>query len=297
MLFDSEFLRRIHHLSLVARQARGRSLLAAPRQRLPAGGTEVTGLRDYAPGDDYRHVDWTWCARRDELLTKVFAGQVDLHAYILLDCSLSMGLGEPSKFQLARQIAAVLACAALGNLDCLSVAAFSGGIVAGLPPLRGRAQIPRLLRFLEQLPLQGTRTNLARAAEVFSRRYQRHGPVVLLSDLFDPAGFRPGLDILLHRGYEPRVVQIHEAREADPGLLGDVELCDVESAAVRQVTITERAAACYRQMFAEFRQSVRSHCARHGIACLQLASNTPEDEVVLRVLGARGKGLGIRDEG
>lgn len=216
-MFDSELLKRFEYLSLVARQAGGRSLVTRPCNKLPGGGTEVTGLRDYAPGDEYRHIDWTLCARRDELLTRTFEGDEDLHVYILLDCSPSMGLGRPAKFHLARQIAAVLGYAVLANLDCLSVSAFSDALVADLPPIRHRARAAALLRFLEQLSLQGTRTDLARTAEGFVRRYQRHGPVVVISDLYDRNGFQRGLDVLQNRGYEPRVVQVYELARPNPG--------------------------------------------------------------------------------
>lgn len=288
-LFDSRLMARFHYLSLLARQAGGRSLLAAPKRKLPAGGTEVTGLRDYSPGDDIRQIDWRWAARCDELLTKVFAGDVDLHAYILLDCSPSMGLGRPPKFQLARRIAAVLGYVSLLSLDRLGVAAFAGSMAADLPLLRGKTRIPALLHFLEHLSLQGTQTDLGRATEVFCRRYQRPGPVVVLSDLYDRQGFRRGLDTLLHHGYEPRVVQIVDPCEADARTLGDVELFDVESGTGRQITITERAAARYRTLYADFCASVRRYCAERHIVCLQLACDAPEEETLLRVIGARGE--------
>jgi uncharacterized protein (DUF58 family) len=273
----------------MARQVGGRSLLAAPKRKLPAGGTEVTGLRDYSPGDDIRHIDWRWAARRDELLTKVFAGDVDLHAYILLDCSPSMGLGRPPKFHLARRIAAALGYVSLLNLDRLGVAAFAGGMVAGLPMLRGQTRTATLLNFLEHLPLQGAQTDLERSADAFCRCRQRPGPVVVLSDLYDRRGFRRGLDLLLDRGYEPRVVQIVDPREADAGTLGNVELVDVESGTGREVTITERAGARYRTLYAEFQDSVRQYCAERHIVGLQVACDASEDETLLRVLGLRGE--------
>ena len=80
-MFDNELLKRFRYLELLAEQAGGRSLLDAPREKIPGGGTEVTGVRDYAAGDEYRYVDWTWCGRRDELLTKVFESNADLHYY------------------------------------------------------------------------------------------------------------------------------------------------------------------------------------------------------------------------
>ena len=85
-LFDSQSLNRLRHVWLATRQAGG-GILAGPRARLPAGGTEITGHRDYSPGDDYRQVDWSLCARHDELRVKQYEGEADRPVYLLLDCS------------------------------------------------------------------------------------------------------------------------------------------------------------------------------------------------------------------
>jgi len=286
-MFDERVLKRFRHLSLVARRPGARSLLYAPPAKLPGGGTEPTGLRDYAPGDDYRHVDWRLCARRDELLTKIFEGDVDRHAYVLLDCSASMALGTPPKFHIARQIAAALAYAALSRRDRVGLAAFADGLVGMAGPVRHPGRLPALLRLLGELRPQGKRTDLMRAVEAFVRRYQRHGPVAVLSDLYAPGGFQGALDLLRSRGYQPRLVEIHDPREDDPGLLGDVELVDVESGTAQRVTVTQRAASRYAELMGEFRQSVREYCAKHAIRHLRVATDAPEDDVLLAVLGGR----------
>ncbi len=146
-LFSLEHLKRFERLSLMAERTGGSPLLAAVRKKLPGGGTEVTGHRDYSPGDDFHAIDWTLCARRDELQVKLFEGEVDRDVYILLDCSLSMGLGRPAKFQLARQVAAALGYVSLLRLDRLTVAAFSDGLVAALPPLRHESRRAEAVAF------------------------------------------------------------------------------------------------------------------------------------------------------
>src|SRR5205085_3632640 len=110
----------------------------------------------YTPGDDYRYLDWNVYARHGELLLKRFQEEEDLHVYFLLDCSRSMGFGAPAKFDLARQVTAALAYIALADLDRVSVVAFSSGILADFPLTRGKARILSLLKFLEDLPAQGT---------------------------------------------------------------------------------------------------------------------------------------------
>lgn len=282
VMFDSRLLKRLRYLSLLARRAGGRSLFDAPGSK-----SEAVALRDYAPGDDYRHVDWTLCARRDELMTRKFPANEDRHVYVLLDCSRSMGLGQPSKFDLARQVAAALGYAALTELSCLSLTGFSDGLVAENLPMRGAGRTAKLLGLLNRMELHGDRTDLTRTAKSFVRRYQRHGPVVIISDLYDPDGFEPGLNVLRDRGYEPRIVQIHAPAEADPRFVGEVELFDVESQAVRRVLVTERVARRYREAYARFQRSVRQYCVRHGVACMQVVSDAAVDDVVLTVLGGQ----------
>lgn len=230
-LFSPGLLKRTELLSLFAARTGGTPLLAAASRKQPGGGTEVTGHRDYAPGDDFHAIDWTVFARRNELRVKLFEGQRDRDVHLLLDCSPSMALGRPPKFQLARQLAAALGYVSLLNRDRLLVAGFSDGLTANLPPLRHPSRVLRLLRFLEGLSPRGAKTDLVQAVETFLRRPQRRGPVVVISDLYDPGGFHRGFDLLRFHHYEPRLIHMVDPGDAEPGLPGDAELIDVESRA------------------------------------------------------------------
>lgn len=286
MLFDSKSLGRLRRLSLVAKRA-GCGLLARPRVRLPAGGTDLTGHRDYAPGDDYRHVDWNLCARHDELRVKRFEGEAECPVYVLVDCSRSMSLGRLSKLEVARQAAAALAYLALAESERVTVLGFSDRIVARFGPIGNKAKVFKLGRFLEALEPQSEPTDLAAAARDFVASRPRRGVTVVISDLCDRRGFERGLDVFRRGGYPPRVVHLCDPREREPESLGDTELVDVETGASWQVTLTERRAAQYRRLYAEFRDSVRTYCAGHGMACAQVAVDSPEDSLLPRVLGIR----------
>lgn len=284
--FDTEFLNSLPYLSIASRQARGR-LPGAPRTRLPAGGTELTGHRDYAPGDDYRHVDWNLCARHDELVVKQFQGEADCPVTILLDASRSMSLGRPAKFDVARQAAVALAYVALAELERVEVLVFAERIVAGLGPLRDKARILKLVRFLQTLSPTAKRTDLAAAAEGFVGRRPRRGLAVVVSDLCDPRGFARGLDILARGGYGPRVVQVYDPREAEPRALGDSEIVDVETGASWEVTLTRKHVTRYRALYAEFHSSVQSYCAGHGIGCARVPVDLPREKLLLTAIGAK----------
>jgi uncharacterized protein (DUF58 family) len=291
-----DLLTRLHYLALVSRRMGGSPLLAAPRKKLPGGGTELTGYRDYGPGDDWRQIHWTWCARRDELLVKLFEGDADRHVYLLLDASPSMGFGRPPKLELARRIAAALGYAALADLQRLGVAVFAHDLLADLPPLRQVARFGRLVDFLGGLRAAGSQTDLARSAAAFIRRFPQPGPTVVLSDLYDPGGFHRGLDLLRYAGYEPRLVHVVDYEDVRTGLLGDMELVDAELQVVREVTVTEQAARRYCSLVADFQLNVVRYCRRHGMVWMRFACDAAEDDVLPRVLGARRAPLAASPE-
>src|SRR5262249_45821662 len=153
-LFDSDFLQKLEYLSLVSKRVFRGSLLAQRRTMQLGGGIEFADHREYTAGDDYRYPDWNLYARHEELLLKRFQEEEDLHVYLLLDCSRSMGFGSPPKFDFARQVTAALAYIALADLDRIAVVAFADDIVADFPLTRGKARILPLLQFLEDLKPQ-----------------------------------------------------------------------------------------------------------------------------------------------
>ena len=287
-LFDSQFLKKLEYLSLVSKRVFRGSILAQRRTMQLGGGIEFADHREYTAGDDFRYLDWNVYARHDQLLLKRFQEEEDLHVYLLVDCSRSMNFGNPSKFDVARQVAAALAYIALADLDRVAVLAFADSIVAEYPLARGKDRILSLLKFLEELKPQAAPTDLARVANSFVHRTQRRGLAVVVSDLYDPGGFERGLDLLRHRRYEPQVVQIFDRSEAEPELLGDVELFDVETDASRKVTVTERSLRQYRQVFHNFQQSLESYCGRYGLGCTRTASEVPFDQLILKMMRSAG---------
>jgi uncharacterized protein (DUF58 family) len=287
-LFDSDFLKKLEYLSLVSRRVFRGQLLAQRRTMQLGGGIEFADHREYTPGDDFRYLDWNVYARHDELLLKRFQEEQDLHVYVLIDCSKSMGCGDPPKFDYVRRVAAALAYIALADLDRVAVVAFAGDVVADFPLTRGKARILSVLKFLEGLQAQGSATNLARVAKSFVHRGQRRGLALVLSDLFDPGGFQHGLDLLRHHRYEPHVIQVYDRHDAEPQLKGDLELFDVETETVRKVTVTERNLRQYRRIFSDFLESVTRYCNTYGIGNTRTSTEVPFDELLLRMMRAAG---------
>lgn len=286
---NQESLNRYQALHLAARRQWGDRFLCRAVQQTMAGGTEVTGYRDYTTGDDYRHVDWNLCARHDELRSREYRGTADASTYFLLDCSASMGLGSPTKFAYAQRLAEALVYLSIANLDRVQLLTFADGILAESPAARGRGALPTLGTFLEQASATAASTDLRAVVEQFVRRPQRRGLVVLLSDLLDPRGFESALDLLrLHR-YEPYVVQLFTPEEASPKLAGKVEFYDVETQQTRQWTLGEQDLANYQRVFDEFLTSLASYCGRNRLNFTQTSTAAPAEAVLQRMIASSAR--------
>jgi uncharacterized protein (DUF58 family) len=299
---DPQHVGTYRRLLEVARRLDGGGLLEQRTSRLPAGGTELTGYRDYTPGDDYRQVDWRFCARHDELITRQYEGETDLRVYVLLDISRSMGPiprhsktdetpRQPSKFDVARQIAAALSYVAVSGLRRVGISAFADVVVDDSPSVCELAQFVRIARFLENLQPSGPIASLEQAGLGWVRRYQRRGLVIVLSDfLGDPAGFERGIEVLHARGYRPVVMQVCDPADARPPALGDIEWCDAETGSTGWITVTERVWAKYRESYEGLRTAIRNHAAARALRYVRVSTAMPLDEILLAAIGA-GPGL------
>ncbi len=284
MLFPPDFLTKLEYLSIMSKRVFRGSLLAQRRTKQHGSGIEFSDHREYAAGDDLRYLDWNVYARHGDLLLKRFQEEQDLHVYLMIDCSESMAFGVPAKFDLARQLAAALAYIALADLDRVAILAYSDGIIDELPMTRGKARILPIMRHLEQLKPTVGKTDVSKAVQGLVHRGNRTGMVVLISDLFDENGFSNGLDLLRYRKFDAHVIQLHDPAEANPKLLGDVELLDVETNLQRKVTVTEKNLRRYKELFEAHQSDVRNYCKTFGLGCTQSPSPVPFDELVIRMM-------------
>ena len=71
--------------------------------------------------------------------------------------------------------------------------------------------------------------------------------MALISDFYDPAGARAALELVRRNRLEAIAVQISAPDELAPQLRGDLQLCDVETGEVRDLTVSPRALADYAQ--------------------------------------------------
>src|ERR671921_534149 len=140
-LLDPTFLHKLEQLELVSKKIFVGRMKGERKSKRRGSSVEFAEHRNYSVGDDLRHIDWNIYGRLDKLFLKLFLEEEDLHFYTLLDTSLSMDFGEPTKLHYGKQVAAALAFIGLVNHDRVMLDAFGSSLDAGMPGVRGRSQM------------------------------------------------------------------------------------------------------------------------------------------------------------
>jgi uncharacterized protein (DUF58 family) len=286
-LLDPEFLRKLEQLELVSRKIFVGRMKGERKSKKRGSSVEFADHRNYSYGDDLRHIDWNVYGRLDKLFLKLFMEEEDLHFYTLLDTSLSMDFGEPTKLHYGKQVAAALSFIGLVNHDRVMMDAFSSGLDRGMPSVRGRSQMHRVVGYLDSLQADG-RSNLTAAAKAFAIKHSGKGIVVVVSDFLDKAGYEDALRYLLARNLDIYVVHVLSQEEVEPELAGDLKLVDSEDDDVAEITISAPLLRRYKQNLNAFIGGLKQWCTKRGITYIFTTNHNPFDKLVLNYLRERG---------
>jgi uncharacterized protein (DUF58 family) len=286
-LLSPDFLHRLEQLELVSRKIFSGKMKGDRLSKRKGQSVEFADYRNYAVGDDLRFLDWNLFARLDKLFIRLFLEEEDLHVYFLLDNSLSMDFGSPTKLRYAKQLAAALGFVGLVNSDRVVIEAFNDRLTQSMPPLRGRKSLWRLLNFLDKVEPAGP-SDMARALRAFSLKCPGKGIVVVLSDFMDKGGYEDALRYLLARQLDIYVIQVLSHEEIEPEIVGDLKLVDVEDEDVAEITVSAPLLKRYKQNLAAYRAALHEFCTRRGITCLFTSNQVPFDRLVLSYLRQRG---------
>ena len=286
-LLDPEFLHKLEQLELVSKKIFVGRMKGERKSKRRGSSVEFADHRNYSVGDDLRHIDWNVYGRLDKLFLKLFLEEEDLHVYSLLDTSLSMDFGEPTKLHYGKQIAAALAFIGLVNHDRVILDTFSAKLGSGIPSVRGRSQMYRVVQYLDQLEPSGA-SNLATAAKAFAIKHTGKGVVVVISDFLDKQGYEEALRYLLARNLDIYVIHVLSQEEVEPEIVGDLRLVDVEDDDDAEITVSAPLLKRYKENLNAFVGGLKEWCTKRGITYIFTTNQNPFDRLVLNYLRERG---------
>ncbi|MFH1189640.1 MAG: DUF58 domain-containing protein [Candidatus Omnitrophota bacterium] len=198
-------------------------------------GMEFDEVREYQPGDEIRSIDWNVTARMGHPFIKKYIEERQLTVMILLDASASsyFGTAKRLKSELAAEISAVLAFAAVKHNDRVGLIIFTDRIEKFIPPRKGQQHVLRVIREALYFKPKGKGTDIEGALRYLDSVTTRRAVTFIISDFFDKDVKKP-LSVANKR-HDCVAITITDPRELELPKSGIVELTDAESGARFQV--------------------------------------------------------------
>jgi uncharacterized protein (DUF58 family) len=285
-VFDESFLRQLERLQLITRTAVHGGMKGIRRSVKRGQSVEFTDYRDYALGDDLRALDWNVYARLERLFIKLFIEEEDVTVHILLDASASMATGSPDKLLFGKRAAAALAYVGLASYDRVSLAVLQGRVARRFPAVRGTGRVFQVLADLSGVSASTGATDLAAAARHYAAQLTQRGPLILISDLFDPNAERVVSELA---GSRCEVALLHTLSpdELDPPLEGDLRVVDSETGDGVDITADLYTLDAYRQRLAEWQARLEQVSTKRRVSYVPTPTTLPLAELVFAELRRR----------
>jgi len=145
MLTTAEIIKKVRELDIKSKRLTRHLFTGEYHSAFKGRGMSFREVREYAPGDDIRFIDWNVSARFNHPFSKLFEEERELTVLLLVDVSASslFGTVHARKKDLITELCAVLAFSAVNNSDKVGVVFFSDRIEAYIPPKKGRSEVIR----------------------------------------------------------------------------------------------------------------------------------------------------------
>ncbi|HLI96662.1 MAG TPA: DUF58 domain-containing protein [Candidatus Baltobacteraceae bacterium] len=158
------------------------------RMKLRGMGTEPETVRDWAPGDPFRAIDWKASARRGRVMVAQYEVERTQNVMIVLDAGRLMTprVDEQRKFDFA--VTAALSVAAVASLanDKVGVVAFAAEILRAYAPRRSGRSSSRIAAELHGLEPRFEESDYDAAFAYLRAHVHKRSLVVFFTDVIDP---------------------------------------------------------------------------------------------------------------
>jgi uncharacterized protein (DUF58 family) len=283
-----EAIKRISRLEIRARHIVEGFLSGMHRSPYFGQSVEFLQHREYALGDDLRHVDWKVWARQDRLYVKQFEEETNLRCHLLVDVSKSMayGSGPLNKYEYACTLACSLAYLVLKQQDGVGCTTFDEKVRVSVPV---RTKNNHIFSIVDSLAVQEPKdkTDMFPILRAVSETAPRRGLLVIVSDLLaDRPGLFRGLKLLRQRGHEVLVMHVLDDDELEFPFSGPTRFEGLESTDF--LNCNPRALReGYLAALQAYLDEVRHQCARNACDYALVRTGEPLDAVLATFLSKR----------
>ncbi|HZQ56141.1 MAG TPA: DUF58 domain-containing protein [Bryobacteraceae bacterium] len=282
-LVDRHFLERLEQLTLHWQKSFNGLVGGHNISRFAGAGQEFLDHRSFHQGDDLRAVNWRAYMRFEKLFLKMFQVEPRVPVRLLLDISTSMtagaGIGDATKFDFARRLAAALVYIGLVRLDSILLQPFSARLHDPFLSSGGRHRFQPAENFLRSLKPHGS-TNYFAVAKEFLGTYPQRGLTIIVSDFLDDQDCFQPLQFMADFGHELLLIQLWGEEDRSPGGKGELELIDAETGTHVKIALDEKARADYTEAFDQHAEQLKRLALRNGGRYAGLSTHTPLEEAM-----------------
>ncbi|MRV76683.1 DUF58 domain-containing protein [Duganella sp. FT92W] len=249
----------------------------AGRER--GAGVEFSEYRAYAPGDEWRRVDWKLLARADRYYVREAERDSHVAVWLWLDATASMA--EPSrevagldKLWFARTMLACVAAIAQRQGDAFGLVVCTDGRTEFTPALRGPRQLQRVLAALKAAVPAGSLPD-ADALKKCLHFARAPSLVFAATDALDwPSPLSEALVRLRHMRHDVRLLSLRTRAEVNASFKAGAAYLDPEGGdGLHRLQGADRDA--YRTALAAHFDNVAGGCRRHDIPYLGAVIEDP----------------------
>ncbi|MDA0207138.1 MAG: DUF58 domain-containing protein [Acidobacteria bacterium] len=228
-MISKDLAKKIRLIQIHSRRAVNDVLAGEYHSVFKGRGMEFDEVREYAPGDEIRSIDWNVTARMGKPFIKRYVEERELTVLLIVDLSASGDFGSKAqrKNEVAAELCALLSFSAIRNNDKVGLIAFTDRVEKFIPPKKGSTHVMRLVTDLLQFKPQGKGTNLTAALEYAGRITHRKSIIFIVSDFLDSCYDKP-LKVLSRR-HDVVAVSVNDPHEAELPNVGLIELTDAET--------------------------------------------------------------------
>ena len=160
-------------------------------------GTEIERLREYAPDDDFRRIDWKATARHRKPIVREFETERSQDVIIMLDTGRLMASpivlnasnpsGQTAMIKLDYAINTTLMTSYVSTLkgDKVGLIAFADTVHQYLAPKPGKKQFLTMLESIYALQVQSVEPDFERAFTYLASKQRKRALVILFTDILD----------------------------------------------------------------------------------------------------------------
>lgn len=194
MILDAVALRQqinersaeLRRITLRTKRSIDADLIGEYRSTFRGSGLNFSELREYAPGDDIKHIDWRSSARSGKTFVKSFEEERQLTVMLAVDTSSSTAAGiAGSMHQRALTFSSLLATLAAINGDLCGLMLFSSTVDLLIKPSNKKTQSQRIMRALSESTAAAA-TDIDGALKHLLTQMRKRSILFVLSDFYSP---------------------------------------------------------------------------------------------------------------